>query len=140
MGVARLLEVVTVVGMVVGTYFYLEGVQASMDRLERELLGIAEAERIRDDEWEHDDELRVANQDRTLGLLVSGHDAMSSRLEALTALTEAMHHDARESFLQRENRFEELELGQRENLTATKDLQLVLGQILELARQVAEGG
>ena len=126
--------------MVIGAYIYLENVQNSMHDLERELMTIANEERLRDQRWEQDDVGAVEKQDLQLQKLVLDHEGLFTILQGQTVMLGIMERENRESFLQRENRFEELE---QEHKILTEaihngyhDIQFQLGVFDERTRRV----
>lgn len=108
----------------IGIYVWMSGFGQRLDQLTDDLIGIAEAERIRDDEWEHDDEVRVAGQDQILSTLMAAHDHMTSTLEGQSVMLVSLDQQASESFSQRENRFEELELEHKMLIEAIRAVQI----------------
>ena len=147
-GLKRWQEIIGFMAVVVSLVAYIQfdraeqransaAVMTRFERLEAELLGTAEAERIRDSEWEHDDELRVADQDRTLSAVRVTQDQITSSLAEQTVLLGRVVAAGDERFLQRENRFEELELEHKTTRAALADVQFALGVLDERTRLIS---
>ena len=132
--IQRWIEIGTLLSLLVGGYLYLENVQGSMARLEDEILAIAEAERIRDDEWEDDDERRVTEQDLILQAVRVTQDQITSSLAEQTVLLTTLTRDGDLRFAQREDRFEELESEHKATRAAVSTLGYALGVVEERTR------
>ena len=137
----------TLLGVLVGGYLFMvafqsnsdvrmDGLEQRFDRLEAELLAIAEAERIRDDEWEDDDERRVTEQDLILQAVRVTQDQITSSLAEQTVLLTTLTRDGDLRFAQREDRFEELESEHKATRAAVAALGYYLGVVEERTRLI----
>lgn len=115
------------IGIVVGTWLYLEAVRSDMQNLREQVEQVAEAERVRDAGWlveeseEHDELRTILNN--TMSIQEAGQTELARQSLWLNDLSTAFSN----SFTQREQRFEELENEHKLLLAAIAESQYRLG-------------
>lgn len=117
----------TFIGMIVGTWQYLEQVRRDMAALKSTVLQTAETERIRDEGWLDEDSEEHAGLNAIIQGVVEGQEKINTELARQTVWLNDLSAAFNRSFTQREQRFEELENEHKLLLQAIAESQYRLG-------------
>ena len=95
--------------MVAGFFGYLENVTRTMENLEREVVEVSRIEETRDEGWMRQDRDIAAEQNRLLQQIVAQNELIIVGMGEQGVSLARIQSEQATQFLQRENRFEELE-------------------------------